>query len=88
MNEAPGKTVRLWRLRVLVATWLSYAGFYVCRKNFPIVKSSVLEALELTKTQLAHLFSAYLVAYTLGQFLSGYLGTRVSARRLRMAAIA
>jgi sugar phosphate permease len=74
-----------WRVRILAATWLSYAGFYVCRKNFAIVKSAVLDQLQISTVELAHIFTAYLVAYMLGQFLTGYLGRRVTPRRLLLA---
>jgi sugar phosphate permease len=26
--------LRTWRARILVSTWLAYAGFYFCRKAF------------------------------------------------------
>jgi sugar phosphate permease len=76
------KTVRVWRARVLGATWLSYAGYYFCRKNFAIAKTSVRSALDITNSELAHLFTAYLVAYMLGQFLTSFLGRRTAARVL------
>jgi sugar phosphate permease len=82
------REARLWRVRILVATWLSYAGFYFCRKNFAIVKSSVLERMELSTAALAHIFTAYLVAYMLGQFLTSFLGRRVPTRALLLAGMA
>jgi OPA family glycerol-3-phosphate transporter-like MFS transporter len=27
---------RFWRCRVFALSWLAYAGFYLCRKNFSI----------------------------------------------------
>ena len=41
---------KLWRVRILSTTWLSYAGFYFCRKNFAIAKSSILTSLEIDKS--------------------------------------
>ncbi len=76
------RTIKVWRVRVLAATWLSYAGFYFCRKNYAIAKSSVLDSLEITNSELAHIFTAYLVAYMLGQFLTSLLGRRIAARVL------
>jgi OPA family sugar phosphate sensor protein UhpC-like MFS transporter len=81
-------TMKVWRVRVLTTTWLSYAGFYFCRKNFSIAKSSILEALEISRSDLAHVFTAYLVAYMLGQFLTGILGRKFAARILLLSGMA
>ena len=75
-------SLRVWRWRVLVATWWSYAGFYFCRKTFGILKGPLKEALQVDDLQLAHVWTAYLVAYMIGQFLAGWLGSRVACRRL------
>lgn len=79
---------RVWRAKILATTWLSYAAFYFCRKNFAIVKTSILERLQLSTVALAHIFTAYLVAYMLGQFLTGFLGRKVATRRLLLAGMA
>lgn len=88
MSDPLSREQRTWRARILVATWLSYAGFYFCRKNFAIVKSSILDRLEISTVELAHLVTAYLVAYMLGQFVTSVLGRRVAARRLLLAGMA
>jgi len=72
----------MWRVRILTTTWLSYAAFYFCRKNFAIAKSSIMSSMEIGRSDVAHLFTAYLVAYMLGQFLTGFLGRRVATRLL------
>ena len=74
--------MRVWRVRILATTWLSYAGFYFCRKNFAIAKSSLLTSLEISKSDLAHVMTAYLVAYMLGQFLTAFLSRRIAIRVL------
>lgn len=84
--SAPPQTV--WRVRILTTTWLSYAGFYFCRKNFAIVKSSVQDALQISTSELAHIFTAYLIAYMLGQFLTSFLGRRVATRWLLLGGMA
>ena len=66
-------------------TWLSYAAFYFCRKNFAIAKSSIMSSMEIGRSDVAHLFTAYLAAYMLGQFLTGFLGRRVATRMLLLA---
>jgi MFS transporter, OPA family, sugar phosphate sensor protein UhpC len=82
VSEPLTQKVRVWRVRVLAATWLSYAGFYFCRKNYSIAKSTLLDTLDITKTEIAHVFTAYLVAYMLGQFLTSYLGRKTALRTL------
>jgi len=74
--------MRVWRVRILAATWLSYAGYYFCRKNFAIVKSALLESLQIDKSDLAHLVTAYLIAYMLGQFLTAIVSRRIASRTL------
>ena len=32
---------RSWRIKVFVATWLSYVGFYFCRKPFSAAKAAI-----------------------------------------------
>lgn len=88
MSDAATRKIKVWRVRILATTWLSYAGFYFCRKNYAIVKSSVLETLEITRSELAHIFTVYLIAYMLGQFLTSFLGRRVATRVLLLAGMA
>src|SRR3954454_21726102 len=82
--ETP-RHVRLWRWRVFAATWLCYAGFYFCRKPFSIVKSDLGNALGFDPQQLAYIYSAYLITYTIGQFGSSALGPVVGARAMLLA---
>jgi OPA family sugar phosphate sensor protein UhpC-like MFS transporter len=73
---------RRWRVNVFAATWMSYAGFYFCRKTFGIVKAPLKEILEVNDYELAHIWTAYLAAYMCGQFLVGWLGRRFACRAL------
>ena len=87
MEDAERK-MRVWRVRILTTTWLSYAGFYFCRKNFAIAKSSLLESLQIEKSDLAHIVSAYLLAYMLGQFMTAALSRRFASRFLLLTGMA
>jgi sugar phosphate permease len=84
------RAARLTRLRaeVLVATWLCYAGFYVTRKVFGIVKAPLKERLGVDDLGVSHLWTTYLVAYMLGQFLAAAAGRRWSSRSLLLAGMA
>jgi len=85
LTEPAPQIVRLWRVRILASTWLSYAGFYFCRKNFSIAKSSIMSFMEIGRSEVAHLFTAYLVAYMAGQYLTGFLGRKIATRVLLLA---
>ena len=76
MNPA----LRRLRWQVFVATWLSYAGFYVTRKVFAAVKGPLMERLHLDSFEVSHLWTAYLVTYMLGQFGAAALGRRYRSR--------
>jgi OPA family glycerol-3-phosphate transporter-like MFS transporter len=69
-----------WRARAFAATWLCYAGLYFCRKPFYVVKDDLAESYGWDAGFLGQLGAAYLIAYTLGQFVSGLAGTRYGAR--------
>lgn len=79
--EVPqARALKVWRWRVFAATWLCYAGFYFCRMPFYITKSALGRELHFDATMLGDIGSVYLVAYALGQFLSGLLGSRLGPR--------
>ena len=71
-----------WRWRIFAATWLSYAGYYFCRKPFSIVKGTLGEDLGIDATSLGMIGTAYLLAYTVGQFIAGAAGNRWGPRVL------
>lgn len=73
---------RLWRRRVFIATWLSYVGFYFCRKPFSLGKGAIGAELHFDATTLGDIGAVYLFTYALGQFLSSYLGPKTGARLL------
>lgn len=75
----------MWRVKILTTTWLSYAAFYFCRKNFSIAKSSIMSSMEIGRADVAHIFTAYLAAYMVGQYLTGFLGRRVAMRVLLLS---
>jgi len=71
---------RTWRARVFVATWLSYFGFYFCRKPFTAVEPAVGDQLGWSPTTLGNIGAAYLIAYAIGQFLASRVGPRLGPR--------
>ncbi len=68
------------RVCVFAGTWLAYAGFYLCRKNFSVVMPYLQSDAGLSKNQLADILFAYSLTYTGGQFVMGALADRFTAR--------
>lgn len=75
---------RLLRLQVrtFALTWLSYASYYLTRKNLSVTKSRLHDGLGVSTTELGIIDTAYLGSYALGQFINGALGDRIGSRRL------
>lgn len=72
----------IWRWRILTSTYLGYAGYYLTRNVFVICKPEIRDSLKLGHNEVAHIWTAFLVAYQLGQFLASMLGRRESARKM------
>ncbi len=74
--------LKTWRLRVFVATWLCYAGYYFGRKPYYVSKDRIATELGFDATTLGTIGALYLVAYALAQFASGALGHRFGPRAM------
>ena len=88
-QSAPDRAeeMRLWRRRILVSTWLAYAGLYFCRKPFYLAKATLAEDLNLNVADLGDAGIAYLICYTIGQYTTAALGHRHGARKLLLTGI-
>ena len=73
--------MRMWRRRILFSTWMAYAGLYFCRKPFYLAKKTLATDLDLTVAELGEAGLAYLICYTIGQYLTAGLGHRFGARK-------
>ena len=71
-----------WRIHVLTATWFSYVGYYFCRKAFGVIKPELKIQYGFSNFDLAIIWTSFLVAYMLGQFLSAWLGRKKTSRFL------
>ena len=87
-STATSRSYRPWQIRILTATWLAYAGYYFCRKTFYVVKADMALSLDLTTQHLAHLGTAYLAAYSVGQFSSAYFGRKLGPKLLLLLGMA
>src|SRR6185369_9554607 len=70
------------RITVYVMTWVAYASYYMCRKQFAVCKTTLVEEFGFSLKQLDFIETGYLAAYAFGQFASGVLCDRIGARRL------
>ncbi|MBN1542600.1 MFS transporter [candidate division KSB1 bacterium] len=88
MKKGEFNAYRPWQVKIFAATWLSYAGYYFCRKAFYVVKSPMAFDLGLTAIDLAHLGTAYLVFYMVGQFSSAFFGRKLGPKLLLLVGMA
>lgn len=79
-----GQRYTHWRWRTFAITWLAYAGFYLTRKSFSVVKVSIGPgtAIGLSKNTMTAIDTGYSIAYALGQFVCGVAGDRWGTRRV------
>ncbi|MCH2118399.1 MAG: MFS transporter [Pirellulales bacterium] len=73
-----------WRWQIFAITWLAYFGFYLTRKTFSVAKIGMEQDPDvlLTPSDMAWIDGAYLVAYAVGQFLSGIFADRSGTRKV------
>lgn len=77
--------LRSWQARVFAATWLAYAAYYFSRKPFYAAKPLLERELGWDTGTLGMLGAVYLIAYTVGQFAAGGIGSRRGPRFLLVA---
>jgi len=78
---------RMWRWRVLISTYFAYAGYYLCRKVFSLCKTTLGGEFNVGLDAIAHIWTAYLVAYMIGQFLNSFLGRKRGPRVLLLGGL-
>ncbi|MCX6591920.1 MAG: MFS transporter [Acidobacteria bacterium] len=70
------------KTRIFVITWLSYAGFYFCRKNFSVLMPLLARDEGFSSDQLANALFIYSVFYAVGQLSSGLMSDWLGPRRV------
>ncbi len=84
---ALSKEQAMWRWRILIATYFGYCGYYLCRKVFTFIKIPLSEQFHVNINMIAHIWTAYLVAYMVGQFLSSFFGRKWGPRVLLLGGL-
>jgi sugar phosphate permease len=77
----------IWRWKILISTYSAYAGYYLTRKAFTISKKSIAHDFGWSLDDVAHIWSIYLVAYMIGQFLCSFLGREKGPRFLLLGGL-
>lgn len=75
-------SLRTWQIKIFSATWIAYVGYYFARKAFYVVKSPLADSLGFTALDLAHLGTAYLLFYMIGQYTSAFFGRKLGPKLL------
>lgn len=72
----------LKKRQLILLFMLTYFVSYLTRNNFAAVVVEVADALEKSRSALSICFTCSFITYGLGQILSGWLGDRISPKRL------
>ncbi|WP_263355617.1 MFS transporter [Acidicapsa ligni] len=70
------------RHKIFLLTWITYAGFYFCRKNISIVLPLLHGVSGLSSIDLANIIAGYSFFYAVGQFGFGFLSDRIGPKRV------
>lgn len=79
---------RPFQIKILAATFLTYVGYYFCRRPFYVAKSAIAGQFAFNSIDIAHLGTAYLAAYMVGQFSSAYFGRKLGPKQLLLIGMA
>jgi len=71
---------RLGRYRIVALSWLTYGGFYLCRKNFSVTRPLLNQDVGFTKDHFAMVLFFYSLFYAMGQFYNGFLSDKFGPR--------
>src|ERR1700744_2300694 len=68
--------------KIFAVTWVTYSGFYFCRKNLSIVLPLLAGVAGLRSIQLANIVFGYSLFYAIGPFGLGFLSDRIGPKRV------
>jgi sugar phosphate permease len=68
--------------KTFAVTWITYAGFYLCRKNLSIALPLLAGVAGLRSVELANIVFGYSLLYAIGQFGFGFLSDRIGPKRV------
>jgi len=71
----------------LISTYSAYAGFYLTRKVFTICKKPIALDFDIPLSRMAHIWTTFLVAYMVGQFINSFIGRKYGPRVLLLGGL-
>lgn len=83
-RKSPDEVQRLYpryRIRVMEATFLGYAAFYLVRNNFSVVAKDMKVALGYDNTDIGNILAITAITYGIGKFFMGALSDRSNPRK-------
>lgn len=79
-DEVLKKSYRKWRIQAFYSVFLGYSFYYLCRKNISVALPALMKDLNLTKTDLGFVLSAFTITYAFAKFVNGALCDRSNPR--------
>ncbi|TDQ57008.1 OPA family sugar phosphate sensor protein UhpC-like MFS transporter [Mesocricetibacter intestinalis] len=74
------KNYRYWRMQIMFAMYIGYAGFYLTRKSFNYAMPSIITDLGIDKNDVGLIATAFYIIYGLSKFLFGLFSDRANPR--------
>ena len=72
--------LKTWQRRILITSWLTYAGFYLGRVNLAVALPALQNHFGWTRSEAGLIGSAFFWLYAIGQLINGALGDRWNPR--------
>ncbi|MBY8989912.1 MAG: MFS transporter [Candidatus Lokiarchaeota archaeon] len=81
-SEAEVKSqFKSWRMRIFFTVWITYMIYYIGRTNISIAKPFIMSEYGISATVMGLVGTTFFLAYAFGQFVNGFLGDKIGARR-------
>ncbi len=75
------KTYKSWRNRIFFTVWITYMIYYIGRTNISIAKPFIMDEYGISLGVMGLIGTIFFLAYAFGQFVNGFLGDKIGARR-------
>ncbi|MDG6895088.1 MFS transporter family glucose-6-phosphate receptor UhpC [Volucribacter amazonae] len=69
-----------WRIHIMIAMYIGYAGFYLTRKSFNYAVPELLSDLTLDKNDIGLITTLFYLTYGISKFISGFYSDRANPR--------
>jgi sugar phosphate permease len=77
----------VWRMKILVSTYLAYCGFYLTRKTFTYSNTTIAAEFDWGLDVTGHIWATFLFSYMIGQFIHSFLGRKYGPRVLLLGGL-